>query len=1503
MQRPVEDRDAKVAGILDDYLAAARAGRAPDREALLAANEEVRKELGAALRALEFVGGAGAELSADERRGAALPEGTIGDFRLIREVGRGGMGVVYEAEQLSLGRRVALKVLPFASVLDERQLTRFKHEARAAALLHHTNIVPVYSVGCERGVHYYAMEYVEGLTLADVIREVRAFAQGGGSASSEAVEVLTKGRTAETPNYCRAVAKLGVQAAEALEHAHQEGVIHRDVKPANLMVDGRSHLWITDFGLARSRCDTNLTVTGDILGTLRYMSPEQALAKRVPVDHRTDVYSLGVTLYEALTLEQAFPGDDPHAVIEQIAFKDPVPPRRLNRVVPPELETVLMKAVAKDPGARYATAQEMADDLRRYLEDKPVLARRPSVARRAARWIRRRGKLAAAAALIVLLAGTVLALGHRERARRAAEQATRVALEYAQLWFDAEEAISREHATIGTRSIEDLASPVAADIPTSRRSVELLSRAIRLDASRPEAFFSRAFAPGRTFDERLADIEAAGSRGLAGRPVRMAKAYLLALQGEPERARAEEMLAESGGETGPSLLLEGLIAMRRGDRKRAIEHMGRTLSLPDLHPITRFQALWWRGRLFESEGDLEAALADVLTAESVVGRTVATTLRTASLWRRLGRDAKATGLFSSVLEEASLAGSEEAWSGLLSECFACSEWAWLDLVVERGIVRLPSSAPLHLGRGWVFQHQCHFEKALASFERALELDPRRASSHYSRGAALSKLGRQEQALAAFEIALALDPRLAKALGGRGHSLWALGRYKEALAALDRALELELNIPWLHIQRGLVLSKLDRRDEALAAYDKAIEIDADQVGAHNNRSVVLFLLKRYEEALAAADRAITLDPGLAEAHLNRGGALKELGMHEEAVAAWDQAIAIDPRLGAAHANRGAALGKMGRYEASLAAYDRAIEINDRDASAHVNRGIVLCNGLRRDADALASFDRGIALDPGNAVAHCCRGQVLKNLGRYEDAVAAYDVALAIDPNNAGTHGRRGWALLTLGRHEDALSAYDRVVAIVPGDGASHVNRGIALSRLGRHADALAAYERAIDVAPESVHAHSNRASLLGMLGRYDDALAACDRAISIDPASVSAHTLRGLVLKEMGRFEDALVAFDRVIALDSRNFSAHFQRGLLLSDMLGRPADALTSFDRAVGLEGGNAIAHANRGVVLTKLGRDEEALAALDRALELDPNRAHTCLMLGIALSRLGRHEKALAALDRALELDSNDARTCSSIGEALWTLGSHKGALAAFERAIGIDPKDAAAHNSRGTALCELERYEEALAAFDRAIAINGNDALPHANRGHALLALGQNDESLAACDKAITIDPESAQAHTTRGDVLLAVGRVRDGVEALERGHALAPLDAQRLNHVAWLRATSEDDSVRDAEKALAAASAAAALAPQDGAILNTLGVAHYRSGNWKEAIAALTKAAELRDGGDACDWLFLAMAHWQAGQREEAHKWYERSVAWLKEQKPADAELVRFREEAGRLLGVAK
>jgi len=409
------EEDEQLVRVLDAYLADVEAGVAADPAVLLAQHPELAPRLRTCLAGLQMLDAA---TPASEAAKAEL-----GGYAIVGEIGRGGMGVVYEALRTADQERVALKVLPFAASLDPRQLQRFKNEAHAASHLHHPHIVPVYEVGWAGGTHYYTMRFIEGVSLAAIWHQQRRQSRADFAVQRKTVTPDTVAAAADltrdaaspaglrwnSASYVRTIARWAQQAALALEHAHQVGVVHRDIKPGNLLVDEHGHLWVTDFGLASVQGSEGLTLTGDLVGTLRYMSPEQASARRGVVDHRTDIYSLGVTLYELLTLHQAFHGQDRQELLSQMASEEPRGARRLNPAVPLELETIVQTAMAKAPEDRYATARALADDLDCFLANKPIQARRPRLPMRLARWAGRHRAWVAAIGLFLFVTAVGLA--------------------------------------------------------------------------------------------------------------------------------------------------------------------------------------------------------------------------------------------------------------------------------------------------------------------------------------------------------------------------------------------------------------------------------------------------------------------------------------------------------------------------------------------------------------------------------------------------------------------------------------------------------------------------------------------------------------------------------------------------------------------------------------------------------------------------------------------------------------------------------------------------------------------------------------------------------------------------------------------------------------------------------------------------------------------------------------------------------------------------------------
>jgi serine/threonine protein kinase/Flp pilus assembly protein TadD len=834
-----------VAEVVDAFQERVRRGEQPAVEEYARKHPQLADILRRLLPTLQMLRASEESLSAVTSLSAAedVPA-VLGDFRIVREVGKGGMGIVYQAEQISLKRRVALKVLPFAATMDPRHLQRFHNEAQAAACLHHTNIVPIYSVGSERGVPFYAMQFIDGQPLSTLIDQLRRLEQQSARRMPLARTITSQPSPEGTPEahstfelacdstpltsqgrrgreYYRKVAELGVQAAEALDHAHQLGIVHRDIKPANLLLDGTGRLWVTDFGLAQMQSDTRLTRTGDLVGTLRYMSPEQALAKRAVIDHRTDLYSLGATLYELLTLQPAFDGEDRQELLQQIAFEEPAAPRQLHKAIPAELETIVLKMMEKTPTERYGTAREVADDLRHWLEDRPIRARRASVWTRLGRWGRRHqtGVISAAAALAMGLAVLTASLG----------------------W------IVRDQEARRTKLIEDVNSAL--------KEAQQLHK-----------------------DGKLAHAQAAAKRAEAllgdGKTAPDLVEPVQGLLRELAEAKADQQVVADLGE----------LRLRQAANEAKDKQFHLPKSRPDYQQVFRAYGL----------------RSETMTPEEAVARLRArppamraTLLAALDHWLILARHEKAPE--ADWLEQVLTAADSDSWRQRLRAARTRDDRKALEqLAAEGDAIKQPAESLFILDRA--LRQRGAKAAALALLRRAQQTYPADFWVNHDLGIALLEdlPPQYEDAIRFLSVAAALRPDSPSVRVSLGLALWRHGRIDEAAAAFQQAIALDEDYATAHHYRGLALLTQGHLDPAIKAYRRAIELNPNWADTPYELGNALTSKGQVAEAVSAYRQAIEVGPDHAEAHCNLGSALRQQGELEQALAAFQQGHALGIR---------------------------------------------------------------------------------------------------------------------------------------------------------------------------------------------------------------------------------------------------------------------------------------------------------------------------------------------------------------------------------------------------------------------------------------------------------------------------------------------------------------------------------------------------------------------------------------------------------------------------------
>ena len=1000
----------------------------------------------------------------------------FGKYVRTERLGSGGMGEVWKALDTELNRWVALK---FLKDEDPSVVARFQREAKTAAALSHSNIAAIYEVGEIDGRHFIAMQHIQGRTMAKFPKKDR-----------------------------RLIVRLFRDAARAIDHAHRHGIIHRDLKPENLMVEEREEGWavvVLDFGLARPiEGGEKLSQSGEVYGTAPYMSPEQARGEHL--DERADVYALGATMYDVLTGKAPFEAGNLLEVIRKVGHDEPVRPRKINPRIHRDLETIVMKCLEKDRERRYSNARELADDLERFLNSDPIVARPPSTLYRLKMKLGKRKAVVATGAagfLGMIIVAALILKGHEKVVDARAEAGTHVDL--ARLKIDQLDQMMRvdEDRTV---QIERLAAGAR----------EELDAALRICPEHEEACFEM----GRMFAlmQRTGKAIEFFTRAIKLAP-RQAKAYL-------GRAALNLEIYED------------------------LRHFGREGRVLDESEQSR-KVL---GRLIEDLKKVRALSSEVPLLKYAEGMVLFAQ----------GGYAEAAARFGQYLELAPADADGWLWRGHALGHAKAPEEAIQSLT--RALKLRPRLAGAYVLRGIAHYDLDRFDEAIADYDRAIALNPKDPVAHLNRGNAKDMKGLYDEAIADMSKAIDLNPKYGGAYINRGHAKGLKGLHDEAIADLSKAIELDPKDDNAFLNRGNEYQLKGLHDAGIADYNKALELNPKDPKIWTARGSAKSRKKLFDEAIADLEEALKLDPKYAPAYNNRGWAKRSKGRHVEAIADFTRAVELDPKLEVAWGNRALSKHDLGRYDEAIADHEQCIKLNPGDFKNYVNRGVSRqAKGLVDEA--IADFTKAIALEPKDWLAWMNRGYSKSEMGRLDEGIADMTKAIELAPEEKDSYINRGVAYSKKGLEDLAIADHAKVIALDPKEPLGYYNRALALEKLGRFDEARTDFEKALAVAQPGwrfwsatqgllAHMESRRAFRVAYTlyhqGKFREAIekykAILDKYPEAPDTKTAAYNVAcGYAL--LGEKKDALDWLERCVQMGWNNF-IHMKRDKDLDSLRG-----------------------------------------------------------------------------------------------------------------------------------------------------------------------------------------------------------------------------------------------------------------------------------------------------------------------------------------------------------------
>jgi tetratricopeptide (TPR) repeat protein/serine/threonine protein kinase len=1491
---------------------------------------------------------------------APPPATTVGDYEVLAELGRGGMGVVYLARQRSLGRPVALKLLPDDLSADEVALARFRREVRALSRCDHPGVVKVLNGGSlPDGRAFLAMEYIPGCDLEMVWRELAATAgtatasELGGATWGQAVSTGCRKQRAkharaadgtagpgplpavpalapgappavlDSRSYVQVVAALVRDAALALQAVHDRGLVHRDVKPANLMLtpDG-SRVVLMDFGLAKSQ---SLSLTagrdgGGLLGTLRYAAPEQLAAASLTVGPAADVRGLGVTLWELLTRRRLFAEAGDERQLAQLVHEQDVPRlRRVDATLDRDLEAIVARATERRVADRIPTAARLAEYLTLYLAGKPLPIRPPGVVERAGRWVRR-NKAAAATAVALVVAAAGLIVG--QMAKTAAEEKQKRQEHDHELALQAESE-KRERERLQNEE--------------ERRAAE--------ERRRQEREEERKAYLGRLRSTAEADIGVALAQFQAGRwevTRRIAEEGAAKIASEPELADRRTRLGQLRDRS------ERLIEFR--NKLNRAEYLAATWDADDRALSAAREALEPLGALSDKKKWWEDAFpAEDLTAEQLERLKVDAyrgILLWAGLYAREGlanyekaqTDRKVAEAVRAnlrkaipVVRNAKRFRPSYAATALETLCIvgllSLNGFDYLPPLNEMSKLTGPVTATdyyltgiAHLFLGELGDDANYFSAQVKKFGlpgldvdqpwdtarkylvNAARLEARHYWTHYWLGFTCHDLSRPEEAERAFTACITLNPEYAAGYAGRGKTLIALiervdpGLPRQeaktdskraedelrtrALADLEAAIRLDRNPEVLEAVADGRVAVADSTDDparrkehltaARAVYDELIRGKPSATGWLAARARVHIALGDFDRALADGEAAARADATWAGPFLAQGLARLGRAEYDPAIAAFDQALAIWKDHPEAVVGRAVARTRKGEYRPAVDDLSRAISRRKGALRLYEERALAYV-GLQEYDKAVADFgaaeqlyrNRGWVTAADTGTSH--HGGSAKDYSKaeYTRVLGELDrLAVGDSPLRAWAVRCRAFLYAGRGRTDAAIQAFTECVRLDPTFAEGFARRATLRALKRDRAGALADLDEAVRLEPANPARYSARAAHFAQAGDRPRAIADYTEVIRLLPDQAMAYNLRGVIYLDQPDVDRALADFEQAVRVAPRDATGHYNRAWAY-EQKGDKARALAGYTEALRLNPRFTAALYQRGLLLYRQGDYDRATPDFAELVRLEPFNTRYQTDWGILLRLKGDDRAAIEVLTRALEQngqrDETNARGWNARGMAHLALGQFDKALADFDLAVRISPKDAGYRVERGYCYYRQGNYDKAMADFDAALGMNPMHALAVQDRALVMSARGEYGPAIAECTRAVELAPRSPGHLLCRAGIHARHQKYDAAAADLTRGAEAFPTWAVR-----FYTALGQVHALRrKGDEALAALDKALAASPNDAVALAERGRQRAARGDAAAALEDTDQAVRLAPDAPAAHrcrgWVFAQLGQW--------------------------------------------